>query len=104
LDFVTAATLADRRAIRDLAVINQTFEQCLTCHASVLDPKALDILAVTTINGHSCLGFLPQFSLLPLTWNGEYFVKPHDRAAQPEDRRLPKPETKRGPYYRPPTE
>jgi hypothetical protein len=104
LDFVTAGTLSDRGAVRDLAIINQTFEQCLTCHASVLDPKALDILSVTAINGRPCLGFLAQFNLLPLSWNGEYFVKPHDRAAPPEDRRLPKSEVKRGPYYRPPTE
>ncbi|MDR2422825.1 MAG: hypothetical protein LBE01_05540 [Deltaproteobacteria bacterium] len=104
LDFVTAATLSDRRAVRDLAAINQGFEQCLTCHASVLDPKALDILTVTTINGSPCLGFLAQFNLLPLFWNGEYFTKPHDRAAPPEDRRLPQPEAHRGPYYRPPAE
>ncbi|MDR1608633.1 MAG: hypothetical protein LBT38_09540 [Deltaproteobacteria bacterium] len=104
LDFVTADTLTDRQAARDLAIINEDFESCLTCHASVLDPKALDILTVTTINGHSCLGFLPQFKLLPLAWNGRYFTKPHDRAAPPEDRRPQPPEGQHGPYYRPPAD
>ncbi|MDR1871641.1 MAG: hypothetical protein LBS60_06890 [Deltaproteobacteria bacterium] len=104
LDFVTGDTLTDRGAVRDLAMINQGFDRCLTCHASVLDPSSLDILTVTTINGHSCLGYLPQYKLLPLYWNGEYFIKPHDRAAPPEDKRTEKPSAPHGPYYRPPTE
>jgi hypothetical protein len=104
LDFVTADTTRDRRAVRDLAVINEYFSQCLTCHASVLDPQTLDILTVTSISGHSCSGFLAQFKLLPLYWNGEYFIKPHDRAAPPEDRRIIDPQNSHGPYYRPPNE
>jgi hypothetical protein len=104
LDFVTADTLTDRQAGRDLSLINQNYESCLTCHASVLDPRALDILTVTTINGHSCWGFLPQFNLLPLAWNGEYFTKPHDRAAPKEDRRPQPSPSERGPYYRPPAD
>ncbi|MDR1086457.1 MAG: hypothetical protein LBP22_16770 [Deltaproteobacteria bacterium] len=104
LDFVTADTTRDRRAVRDLAVINEYFSQCLTCHASVLDPQTLDILTVTSISGHSCSGFLAQFKLLPLYWNGEYFIKPHDRAAPPEDRRAVDPQKPHGPYYRPPNE
>ncbi|MDR2140598.1 MAG: hypothetical protein LBR11_02210 [Deltaproteobacteria bacterium] len=102
LDFVTRDTLSDRRAARDLAIINQDFDRCLTCHASVLDPLALDILTVSALSGQSCLGFLAQFKLLPLHWNGERFTKPHDRAASPDDIRPQRPNGRHGPYYRPP--
>jgi hypothetical protein len=103
LDFVRADTIRDSRAVRDLAVINQDFAACLTCHASALDPQTLDILTVTSISGHSCSGFIAHYKLLPLFWNGEYFVKPRtDRAAPPDERRQAAPDQPRGPYYRPP--
>jgi hypothetical protein len=100
-DFITRDTLEDSRAIRDLEIINQTFTECLTCHASTEDSQALDILTVTSLNGHSCAGFLAQFKLLPLSWNGEFFTKPHDRAAAPDDR-LRNKDKPRGLYYREP--
>ncbi|MDR1487976.1 MAG: hypothetical protein LBT62_08325 [Deltaproteobacteria bacterium] len=102
LDFVTLDTITDRRAVLDLEVIDETFyADCLTCHASVQDPVALDILTVTTINGHSCSHFMSQFKLLPLKWNGEYFTKPYDRADVYDEPRKEKT-TKKGLYYNEP--
>lgn len=102
LDFVTYDVIEDARARYDLGVINEDFLRCLTCHASPQDKLALDIVTVTSINAHSCAGFLPQFKLIPLSWNGEHFEKPYDRAASPDEpwiRRGPRP---RGLYYDPP--
>ena len=98
LDFMTADTLQDKGAARDLAWIDQSFSDGLTCHASAQDPLALDILTVTSVNGHSCAHLMAQFKLLPLKWNGERFSKPYDRAApyiEPE-RPAPRPH---GLYY-----
>ncbi len=81
LDFVTADTLHDKKAAEDLAVIEQTWTRCLTCHASSEDGIALDIITTTNINAKACEGFLPAFEILPLAWNGQYFKKPYDRAA-----------------------
>jgi hypothetical protein len=98
LDFMTADTVLDQGAVRDLAWIDQSFSDCLTCHASKEDPIALDILTVTSVNGHSCAHLLAQFKLLPLKWNGERFIKPYDRAAPYiEDDRPPPPP--HGIYY-----
>jgi hypothetical protein len=101
LDFVTADTVKDPRAVRDLALINQDFGACLTCHASVEDPLALDIVAVTSLNGAACANFMAQFKLLPLKWVGDRFVKPYDRAA-PFDEPRPRSERPHGLYYREP--
>jgi hypothetical protein len=102
LDFVRADTLKDARAQRDLEIIAQTFTGCLTCHASTEDRVALDIVTVTSINAHSCSHFLAQFKLLPMAWNGEYFVKPYDRAASPDEPWLRHMTPPRGIYYNPP--
>jgi hypothetical protein len=102
-DFVTAETVQDAQARHDLSVIDQSFGACLTCHASVEDKAALDILTVTALNAHSCAGLLAQFKLLPLAWNGEFFEKPYDRAVPPDQpwpRRTAPP---RGLYYNPPS-
>ncbi|MDR3153926.1 MAG: hypothetical protein LBW85_06580 [Deltaproteobacteria bacterium] len=85
LDFVTRDTLEDALAGRVLEAIDKEFGACLTCHASTEDRNALDIVTVTSINAHSCGGFLPQFKLIPLSWNGEVFTKPYDRAASPDE-------------------
>ncbi|MDR1050751.1 MAG: hypothetical protein LBP95_06670, partial [Deltaproteobacteria bacterium] len=98
LDFVTADTVKDRLAVEDLAVIAPTFADCLTCHASVEDPLALDVLTVTSINGHSCAGLMAQFKLLPLKWESDRFAKPHDRGAPPEPER-PRTEPEKGIYF-----
>jgi hypothetical protein len=98
LDFMTADTMEEPRAVADLAVIEQSFPDCLTCHASAQDPLALDILTVTSVNGHSCAHLLAQFKLLPLRWNGGRFTKPYDRAAPLEG--SPEPEKPpHGIYY-----
>jgi hypothetical protein len=102
LDFVTRDTLEDTLARRDLAAIDRDFVPCLTCHASTEDRNALDIVTVTSINAHSCGSFLPQFKLIPLFWNGEYFTKPYDRAASPDEPWDRLRERPRGLYYDPP--
>ena len=89
LDFVTADTLADRRAVEDIVRRAPTYSQCLICNASAQDSLALDIITVTTVNAAACDNFLPPFGLLPLTWDGLEFTKPYDRAApkqEPADR------------------
>jgi hypothetical protein len=102
LDFVTTDTLEDELARRDLEAIDRDFLPCLTCHASTEDRAALDIVTVTSINAHSCGGFLPQFKLIPLSWNGEHFTKPYDRAASPDEPWDRLREKGRGIYYDPP--
>ena len=81
LDFVTADTLLDPRAVKDIADRAPSYGQCLTCNASAHDLLALDIVTATTVNAAACNNFLPPFGLLPLTWNGLNFTKPYDRAA-----------------------
>jgi hypothetical protein len=100
-DYVTSDTVTDRDAIRDLQVISNFFDDCLTCHASVQDNISLDIMTVTSINGHSCAFLMPQFKLLPLRWEGDHFTKPYDRAARPERDRAKK-ENPHGIYYHEP--
>lgn len=80
LDFVSADTVTDPRALQDIAARAPHYGQCLTCKASVHERLALDIVTSTTINAAACADFLPQFGLLPLTWNGSAFAKPYDRA------------------------
>lgn len=86
LDFITADTLTDPNAVRDIARRAPAYGLCLTCNATVQDPSALDVLTVTTVNAAACADFLPPFGLLRLTWNGTDFTKPYDRAA-PRDKR-----------------
>ncbi len=81
LDFITADTLRDPRAVRDIAARAPAYNGCLTCNASINAQGALDIITVTTVNAAACSNFLPPFGLLPLTWNGLSFTKPYDRAA-----------------------
>jgi hypothetical protein len=101
-DFVTLDTIEDRRAVRDLENLKELFySECLTCHASIQDALALDIFTVTSINGHSCASFMSQFKLLPLKWNGEYFIKPYDRAA-PIEKLPPSKDNRKGLYYHDP--
>lgn len=80
LDFVSADTMTDPRAVQDIAARAPHYGQCLTCKASVHERLVLDIVTSTTINAAACADFLPQFGLLPLTWNGSVFTKPYDRA------------------------
>jgi hypothetical protein len=103
LDFTTADTLEDYPARKDLELIDQHFRACLTCHASVEDPAALDILTVTSINGASCASFITHFKLLPLTWNGSFFEKPYDRAVSPDQPWPRRGGEGRGIYYHAPT-
>ncbi len=84
LDFITVDTLADPRAVKDIAARAPGYGQCLTCNASAHDMLGLDIVTATTIYAAACDNFLPPFGLLPLTWNGLGFTKPYDRAA-PKD-------------------
>ncbi|MDR3134619.1 MAG: hypothetical protein LBU69_00830 [Deltaproteobacteria bacterium] len=100
-DFVTLDTITDPNALRDLQAKELIFEDCLTCHASTQDSITIDIMTVTSINGHSCAYLMPQFKLLPLSWEGYQFTKPYDRAAIPGQERL-RPEPKRGIYYHDP--
>ncbi|MDR2199724.1 MAG: hypothetical protein LBR53_09780 [Deltaproteobacteria bacterium] len=103
LDFTTRDTMEDYYARKDLELINRRFRRCLTCHASVEDPVALDILTLTSISGSSCASFITHFKLLPLVWNGEVFEKPYDRAADPDELWLKREEPRRGIYYHDPT-
>ncbi|MDR2406175.1 MAG: hypothetical protein LBE27_07390 [Deltaproteobacteria bacterium] len=103
LDFTTRDTLDDYYATKDLELINQHFTPCLTCHASVEDPVALDILTVTSINGASCATFITHFKLLPLAWNGSRFDKPYDRAVSPDEPWIKREQSKHGIYYHSPT-
>ncbi|MDR2387158.1 MAG: hypothetical protein LBE80_06185, partial [Deltaproteobacteria bacterium] len=100
-DFMTSDTVIDKKAVRDLQAIDSLFGDCLTCHSSVEDSSTIDIVTVTSINGHSCANLMPQFKLLPLRWLGDHFTKPYDRAALPiQDR--PKTEPQHGIYYHEP--
>ncbi|MDR2349363.1 MAG: hypothetical protein LBF41_01890 [Deltaproteobacteria bacterium] len=102
LDFVTADAAKDARARETLKILNETFVACLTCHASAEDKAALDIVTVTSITARACGGFLPQFKLIPLSWNGELFTKPYDRAADPDEPRPRPAPSPRGIYANPP--
>jgi len=81
LDFVTADTVADPQAVRALARLAPTYAECLSCSLSVTNQLTLDIVTATSQNGAPCIGFLPTFGRLPLTWDGQVFTKPYDRAA-----------------------
>ncbi len=81
LDYITADTLRDPRATRDILAKAQIFNECLECRSSSNDRLALEINASTTIDASSCANFLPTFGILPLRWNGLTFTKPYDRAA-----------------------
>jgi len=85
LDFITVDTLADPRAVKDIAARAPGYGQCLTCNISAHDILGLDIVTATTVYAAPCDNFLPPFGLLPLTWNGQFFTKPYDRAA-PKDK------------------
>lgn len=86
LDFITVDTLADPRAVKDIANRAPGYGQCLTCNISAHDLLGLDIVTATTVYAAPCDNFLPPFGLLPLTWNGQLFTKPYDRGA-PKDNR-----------------
>jgi hypothetical protein len=85
LDFVTADTLADPRAVAAIARLAPTYNECLTCIAGAIDRRLLNIVTATTVNAAACDDFLPPYGLLPLTWNGQIFTKPYDRAAPRDD-------------------
>jgi hypothetical protein len=102
LDFTTMDTMADYYARKDLELIDRHFRGCLTCHASVEDPVALDILTVTSINGASCASFITHYKLLPLTWNGHFFEKPYDRAVPKDESWIRRAPEQHGIYYHSP--
>ncbi|MDR3204162.1 MAG: hypothetical protein LBV23_05415 [Deltaproteobacteria bacterium] len=104
LDFMSADTMEDKRAIADLAYIDADFGPCLTCHTSLQDTRALDILTVSGINGHSCAKLITHFKTLPLTWEKDRFTKPYDRAAPIPDDIIQRPKPLRGLYYREPSQ
>ena len=81
LDFVTADTVADPRAVRALARLAPTYAECLSCSLSATHRLTMDIVTATTRSAAVCDELLPTFGRLPLTWNGLFFTKPHDRAA-----------------------
>ena len=87
LDFVTADTVTDPRAVRTLARLAPTYTECLSCYLSDTHRLTLDIVTATSLNAAPCDDLLPNFGRLPLTWNGQVFTKPYDRAApRDEDR------------------
>lgn len=86
LDFVSADTMTDPNAVKDIAARAPNYAQCLTCRASAHERLVLDIVTSTTINAAACADFLPTFGMLPLTWNGRSFTKPYDRADPPPAR------------------
>gem|GEM_PF-2679862 len=85
LDFVTADTVIDPRAVRVLARLAPTYAECLTCSLSSTHRLTLDIITSTALNAAPCGELLPAFGQLPLIWDGEIFIKPYDRAAPRED-------------------
>ena len=87
LDFVTADTVTDPRAVRTLARLAPTYTECLSCSLSDTHRLTLDIITATALNAAPCDDLLPNFGLLPLTWDGQAFTKPYNRAAPREDDR-----------------
>jgi len=92
LDFVTAATVTDPRAVRTLARLAPTYTECLSCSLSDTHRLTLDIVTATSLNAAPCDDLLPNFGHLPLTWNGQVFTKPYDRAAPREEDRDRRPD------------
>jgi hypothetical protein len=87
LDFFTGDTVTDPRAVLTLARLAPTYTECLSCSLSVTHRLTVDIVTATSINAAACDDLLPSFGRLPLTWNGQTFSKPYDRAA-PRDEDL----------------
>ena len=85
LDFVTADTVTDPRAVRTLARLAPTYTECLSCSLSDLHRLTVDIVTATAFNAAPCDDLLPTIGRLPLTWDGQVFTKPYDRAAPRED-------------------
>ncbi|MDR2934709.1 MAG: hypothetical protein LBV70_02315 [Candidatus Adiutrix sp.] len=85
LDFVTADTVTDPRAVRGLARLAPAYAECLSCSLNADHQLTLDIVTATSLNAAPCGDFLPAFGRLPLTWNGQIFTKPYDRAAPREE-------------------
>jgi hypothetical protein len=85
LDFVTADTVTDPRAVRTLARLAPAWTECLSCSLSPNHRLTLDIVTATSLNAAPCDDLLPTFGRLPLTWDGQAFTKPYDRAAPRED-------------------
>ncbi|MDR3038745.1 MAG: hypothetical protein LBV21_05615 [Candidatus Adiutrix sp.] len=81
LDFVTADTVTDLQAVRTLARLAPTYSECLSCSLSLTHRLTLDIITATAFNAAACNDLLPTFGRLPLTWDGQAFTKPYDRAA-----------------------
>ncbi len=84
LDFITKETLTDPDAVRDVTALAPDYHQCLTSNLSVNEAAVVDVMTSTSLSAAACNRFLPQFDLLPLTWNGRTFTKPYDRAAPPQ--------------------
>ena len=85
LDFVTADTVTDPRAVRTLARLAPVYSECLSCSLSHNHRLTIDIVAATAHNSAPCADLLPTMGRLPLTWNGQVFTKPYNRAAPRED-------------------
>jgi hypothetical protein len=96
LDFVTADTVTDPRAVRTLARLAPVYTECLSCSLSAAHRLTMDIVTATTLNAAPCDDLLPTFGRLPLTWDGKAFTKPYDRAAPREDKLL-RPEAEKKP-------
>ena len=98
LDFVTADTVTDPRAVRTLARLAPVYTECLSCSLSADHRLTVDIVTATTLNAAPCADLLPSFGRLPLTWDGQVFTKPYDRAApSEEDRNLRPPDAEKKP-------
>ena len=91
LDFVTADTVTDPRAIQTLARLDPAYTECLSCSLSAIHGLTVDIVTATSINAAPCDNLLPTFSRLPLTWDGQIFTKPYDRAAPRDAETKPAP-------------
>jgi hypothetical protein len=87
LDFIAADTVTDPRAVHALARLAPAYTECLSCSLSAAHRLTLDIVTATSLNAAPCDDLLPAFGRLPLTWNGQVFTKPYDRAA-PRDEDL----------------
>jgi hypothetical protein len=85
LDFVTADTVTDPRAVQTLARLAPAYTECLSCSLSPNHRLTMDIVTATSLNAAPCDDLLPTFGRLPLTWDGQAFTKPYDRAAPRED-------------------
>jgi len=85
LDFITADTVIDHRAVQTLARLAPVYTECLSCSLSPTHRLTMDIVTATTINAAPCDNLLPTIGRLPLTWDGhQAFTKPYDRAAPRE--------------------